>query len=79
MRLEDGTYTTKAGSTVVISGGKAFVEFDWFEERHACIECRVDPYPMWDVHQFVLYWECDHCGGGYAGLSHPKEELEGAE
>jgi len=37
-----GTYQTKGGSTVTISGkhgGIVEVEFDWVEEDGACVDC----------------------------------------
>lgn len=70
MKIENGTYRTKAGSTVKISGkhsGISNVEFDWFEEE-ACIECDVDPYPIWNGICFTLQWDCEECGGGCAEL-----------
>jgi len=77
MKLENGTYQTKAGSTVEISGehgGISHVSFDWVEEPNACIDCRVDPYPHhWGKDEdgndeWRLYWECDRCGGGSSRL-----------
>lgn len=66
----NGTYKTKAGSIVRISGkysGITEVDFDWLEEE-ACIECQPDPYPEWDGNNLVLTWHCEYCGGGKAVL-----------
>lgn len=87
MRLANGTYRTKAGSTVELSGdygGISHVSFNWFEEQNACIECHVDPYPHhWGkdengLEEWRLYWECDECDGGAAVIErveeHPSED-----
>ncbi len=71
MNLPNGTYYTKGGSSVTISGkhgGVAEAEFDWFEEPHACIECDCDPYPQHDIPRWILMWSCEDCGGGLAEL-----------
>jgi len=68
MSLPNGLYRTAHGSTLKISGkhgGIAEVEFDWFEEPDACIECEVDEYPDDDEN---MVWHCDYCGGGSAKL-----------
>jgi hypothetical protein len=67
MKLGNGTYRTKAGSTLTISGkhsGIAEVEFDWLEEG-ACCDCQANAYPDDDG---FLTWDCDECGGGKAEL-----------
>lgn len=61
-----GKYNTLAGSFVYISGKLAEIEtvdFDWFEEPEACVDCR-DPH----VVDKMLSWFCDECGGGCASL-----------
>ena len=71
MKLPNGHYRTKAGSFVEISGkhgGISAVEFDWFEEPNACIDCTVDPYPDRDCDRWILTWECEECGGGCAEI-----------
>lgn len=65
--MRNGTYTTKAGSMVEISGkhsGRVAVRFDWMEEENACFDCQVNPYPENEM----LTWNCDVCGGGAAKL-----------
>ena len=65
--MNPGTYRTSAGSIVTLSGahgGIAEVEFDWFEESDACIDCVVNPYPD----DGYLTWDCEECGGGHARL-----------
>lgn len=72
MSLPNGTYRTKAGSEVRISGkhsGVASIDFDWFEEAGACCDCQPSPYPL----EGRLEWSCDVCGGGFAEL-YPVEE-----
>ena len=67
----NGTYKTRAGSIVTISGrysGIAEVDFDRLEEN-ACIDCEPDPYPEDDGDGYYLKWHCDYCGGGKAKLS----------
>lgn len=66
MKLPDGYYSTKHGSTLHLSrnGGRASVCFDWVEEPNACCECTVEPYP--DDNR--LTWGCDECDGGSAEL-----------
>lgn len=77
MGIANGTYKTKAGSTVEISGthgGMSNVSFDWVEEPSVCMDCRVDPYPHhWGkdedgTDEWRLYWECECCNGGSARL-----------
>ena len=80
MKIKNGTYATKAGSCVEISGkhfGISNVEFDWFEED-ACIECDVDPYPIWNGACFTLQWNCEECGGGFAELIETRKAGEAA-
>ena len=70
-KLPNGTYRTKHGSFVEISGehgGIAKAEFDWLEEPNACDSCCVDPYPEWDMDRWILTWECDVCDGGFAKI-----------
>ena len=63
--MKAGTYKTKSGSHVTISGdGIIAIVFDWFEED-ACCDCVVQT----DVRNNVLYWGCEHCGGGFANLT----------
>jgi hypothetical protein len=69
MKIADGTYQTKAGSTVTVNGGRYAVEFDWFEENDACFDCVADPYPTRDGVRLFLHWGCDECGGGSAELT----------
>lgn len=82
MRLPNGKYRTKAGSTVKISGkhgGISNVLFDWFEEENACIECYADPYPQdWGDGTHHLVWSCEDCPGGSAELFPDTEESEAA-
>lgn len=65
--MKNGTYKTKAGSIVRVSGkhcGIFEIEFDWLEEDNACCDC--EPWlNHWDG---VLEWACDYCGGGSAEL-----------
>lgn len=73
MKLGNGTYQTKAGSLVVVSGthsGISTVEFDWLEEPNACIECQANPYPeLWGENKYHLTWLCEEeHGGGNAEL-----------
>ena len=66
----NGTYHTDAGSLVTVAGlhgGRASVEFDWFEEN-ACVDCRPDRYPERDGDELYLVWSCDECGGGRSVL-----------
>ena len=61
-------YTTPNGSTAEISGeygGKASIDFDWFEEPDACGDCQVESYPE----DGYLVWHCNRCGGGKAKLT----------
>lgn len=72
----NGTYETKAGSIVKISGkysGIAEVEFDWLEEN-ACIDCEPNPYPEDQGDSLILTWSCDYCSGGHAVLTPLEEE-----
>ena len=77
MKLPNGTYRTKAGSTVEISGkygGVAKVTFDWFEEDNACPDCDVYPYPQWQGgERWDLTWACEVCDGGFAEIEPVKE------
>jgi hypothetical protein len=76
MTLPNGSYRTKAGSTLQLSGlhgGISLVSFDWFEESHACIECHVEPYPQEFAGEYRMVWSCDDCGCGSAALF-PKGE-----
>ncbi len=57
-------FITEAGSIVTVDGGKAAVDFNWFEEPGMCVECRPCPYPL----NGKLTWDCDVCGGGSAAL-----------
>jgi len=64
--MKNGTYKTKAGSIVTVSGmhnGSFDVEFDWLEEG-GCIECihHVDHL------EEALVWDCEYCEGGSAKL-----------
>ena len=77
MKLENGTYRTKAGSTVTLSGthgGIASAVFDWLEEDGACCDCQCDPYPEhwgndeYGNPEFRLTWFCGVCDGGSARL-----------
>lgn len=71
-RLKNGTYKTKSGSRVTISGkhsGISRVNFDWFEED-ACFDCEVSAYPEEiETGVYALIWTCEICGGGHAELS----------
>jgi hypothetical protein len=67
-RIPDGEYRTEAGSSVTVKNGRSAVEFDWFEEGNACIECTVDIPPDWDLDHYILVWSCEECGGGHADL-----------
>ncbi len=70
MILSNGTYTTPAGSTLVVSGkhsGVFATAFDWVEED-ACVDCRVDTVPVADGGEWFLCWSCSECNGGRACL-----------
>ena len=63
--------TTPRGSTVEISGkhkGIFKIDFDWFEEDHACIDCEVDIDASRDTGWTTLVWGCCECTGGTAPL-----------
>ena len=67
MSLPNGHYRTAAGSEMWVSGahgGRSRVEFDWYEENNACIECVPSAYDS----EGDLVWTCDECGGGRAKL-----------
>jgi hypothetical protein len=59
--LPNGTYRTKRGSSVTVSGqhgGVSRIDFEWIEEDNSCIECEpaiADGY---------LVWHCDEHDGG---------------
>lgn len=87
MKLRNGTYCTRDGSTVKLSGthgGISVVDFDWFEEPNACIDCHPDPYPEhWGSdeqgkQEHRLVWSCGECGGGSATLTAVDEPVEEA-
>jgi hypothetical protein len=64
-------FKTAHGSIVKLSGkhrGKSVVDFDWFEEPEACIECCVAPYPEDIDGKLFLTWCCEECDGGQAEL-----------
>ena len=72
--LKSGSYHTKAGSTMQISGkhsGISEVDFDWVEED-ACVDCEVQAYDR----DGYLIWSCDYCGGGSALLIRDKGEVK---
>lgn len=74
--MKNGTYYTKAGSRLEISGkhsGIATLDFDWFEEG-GCIDCKPNPYPEGDGGDWYITWACDYCGGGRARLEDQKHE-----
>jgi hypothetical protein len=79
--LPNGHYRTEAGSTVEVYGkhsGSVRVSFDWLEERGACCDCQVDPYPEhWGGGEYRLMWHCEDCDGGSAVLE-PDPEAEEA-
>ena len=60
---------TEAGSEVRLVGKRATVDFDWFEEDHACIDCEVDFDASRDTGWTALIWGCCDCTGGMAPLS----------
>ena len=63
--MKNGTYHTKAGSTVVVSGkysGRFDISFDWLEESGACIDCSPS------VEYNMLVWSCLEHEGGSAEL-----------
>ena len=62
-------YRTEAYSQVTVRKGHGVtVDFDWFEEDHACIDCEIDMDATRD-HSFQdLIWRCEVCGGGSAPL-----------
>ncbi len=76
--MKNGTYYTKAGSKLVISGkhsGIATLNFDWFEEENACSVCQPEPYPEeLDDNAWYIVWHCDCCDGGDARV-YPEKEL----
>ena len=53
------TLKTEAGSTVTFDNLRVRVDFDWFEEPNACIDCEVDV----DLSQATgwkhLMWRCE--------------------
>lgn len=62
-------YRTEAYSQVTVRKGHGMtVDFDWFEEDHACIDCEVDPDATRDHNFHDLIWRCEVCGGGSAPL-----------
>lgn len=72
-------YKTGKGSDVYLSGkhgGKSIVEFDWFEEDNACIECCPRSYPEEDEGGLYLQWSCEYCGGGRSKLFLHDERCE---
>lgn len=63
---------TDAGSRVRLSGkhgGIVDIDFDWFEEDHACIDCQPDIDASRDTNWWKLVWTCESCGGGSADLT----------
>jgi ribosomal protein L37AE/L43A len=62
--LPPGRYKTLKGSRMYIHGGKSEVNFDWFEEENACIDCNPEAYDE----EGYLVWNCEICGGGKAKL-----------
>lgn len=66
MKLPDGKYKTKNGSTLEIKkgGGAGIAVFDWLEEDNACCECQVSCFEQ----DGFLTWSCDECGGGQSEL-----------
>lgn len=69
MPLAVGRYVTEHGSRVHVrtpNAGSWTVDFDKFEEPHACLDCRVVDV---DPNEEALIWECDHCDGGMAKLT----------
>ena len=68
----NGTYRTKAGSKVTVSGvhsGRFDIEFEWLEEQSACFDCQ----PA--VEDDLLVWSCDGHEGSSAELM-PVEATE---
>ena len=62
-------YRTEAYSQVTVRKGHGMtVDFNWFEEDHACIDCDVDPDATRDHNFHDLIWRCGVCGGGSAPL-----------
>jgi len=64
--MKKGTYKTKGGSIVEVSGkhsGIFNIDWDWVEED-ACDSCEPDV----DHLNERLVWYCDYCGGGSAEL-----------
>jgi hypothetical protein len=70
--LPNGSYRTKAGSTLQVSGkhgGIFTASFDWIEGDNACCDCHVDPVPAeWGNNEWRLTWDCEVCSGGSARL-----------
>lgn len=65
--MANGEYFTEHGSKVTISGehsGISTIEFDWFEEPGACIDCR----PSVDHRERLLTWDCSEHDGSSAEL-----------
>ncbi len=64
--MKNGTYKTKAGSIVEVSGkynGIFTIDWDWVEEA-ACDSCTPDVDPLNEM----LVWYCDYCDGGKTDL-----------
>lgn len=53
------TLKTEAGSTVILDGETARIEFDWFEEDNACIDCEVDVDLSRATGWKYLMWRCE--------------------
>ena len=78
MTIPCGSYRTAAGSKVIISGahcGIAWIEFDWFEEPVAYIDCHCEAYPEEDRGNYYLVWHCEWYGSGRAQLQPIQEDV----
>jgi hypothetical protein len=64
-------FKTEHGSELHVNDRITVVslDFDWFEEPNACIECSPEPYPDKDDGEYWLTWHCEDCGGGRAKLT----------
>ena len=70
--MKQGLYKTEAGSTVSVQGkhgGIYHIDFDWVEEKDACLEC----HPT--VYDCTLWWACqEHSGSAELKIEEPEGE-----
>lgn len=53
------TLKTKAGSTVTFDNLRVRVDFNWFDEDYACIDCEVDVDLSRATGWKELLWRCE--------------------